>query len=70
MDIAALQHELEALPGEQQDRLAAFLTALRLKRDGMMQEISRRLDDPDPSKWVEWDEAKTRLGLDDDDSGR
>jgi len=69
MDIAALQHELETLPVEQQDRLAAFLTALRPKREGRMQEISRRLDEKDPSKWVEWNEAKTRLGLDDPDSG-
>ncbi|HHY84804.1 MAG TPA: hypothetical protein GYA07_04610 [Verrucomicrobia bacterium] len=29
MDIAALQHELEGLPSEQQDRAAAFLAALR-----------------------------------------
>lgn len=70
MDIAALQHELETLPGDQQDRLAAFLTTLRLKRDGRMREISRRLDEKDPSKWVEWDEAKTRLGLDDAESGQ
>ena len=70
MDIAALQHELETLPVEQQDRLAAFLTALRLRREGRMKEISRRLDEKDPSKWVEWDDAKTRLGLDDADSGQ
>ena len=65
MDIVALQQELEALPGDQQDRVAAFLTSLRLKRDGTMDEIRRRLDDKDPAQWIEWGEAKRRLGLDD-----
>ena len=63
MDIVALQHELEALPSDQQDRVAAFLTALRLKRDGRLEEISRRLDDKDPANWIAWDQAKQRLGL-------
>lgn len=63
MDIVTLQQELEALPVDQQDRVAAFLTALRLRRDGTMGEFGRRLDDKDPAKWIEWDEAKQRLGL-------
>ena len=65
MDIVALQHELEALPVNQHDRVAAFLTALRLRRTGRMEEISRRLDDKDPTKWIDWDEARQRLELDD-----
>lgn len=63
MDIVALQHELKALPTDQQDRVAAFLAALRLRRDGRMAEISRRLDDKDPVNWIDWDKAKQRLGL-------
>lgn len=67
MDIVALQHELESLPVDQQDRVAAFLTALRLRREGRMEEISRKLDDKDPARWIDWDEAKHRLGMSDRD---
>lgn len=70
MEFVALQQKLEALPSDQQDRLAAFLTALRLKRDGRMEEIRRRLDDKDPGNWIAWDEARQRLGLDDRNSDR
>ena len=70
MDIVALQHELETLPSDQQDRVAAFLTALRLRRDGRMAEISRRLDDKDPANWIAWDKAKERLGLNHRESDR
>lgn len=70
MDIVALQHELESLPVDQQDRVAAFLTALRLRRDGRMEEIRRKLDDKDPVGWIDWDEAKQRLGMSNLDSDR
>jgi len=62
MSIATLQQEVQALPAEDQDRLAAFLLSLRMKRDGLLQEISRRLDDKDPSHWVEWNAAKGAAG--------
>ena len=52
MSIATLQQEVQALPAEDQDKLAAFLLSLRMKRDGLLEEISRRLDDRDPSVWV------------------
>jgi hypothetical protein len=55
---AALQQEMLALPAEDQDKLAAFLLSLRMKRDGLLDEISRRLDDQDPARWVEWNAAK------------
>ena len=70
MDIVALQQELESLPVDQQDRVAAFLTALRLRREGRMEEISRKLDDKDPARWIDWGEAKQRLGMSDLDSDR
>jgi hypothetical protein len=69
MDIAILQHELELLPEDQQDRLAAFLTALRMKREGLVEEIQRRLDDEDPSNWVSWGEVKAEFGMDESKSG-
>lgn len=69
MDVAAIQHELELLPADQQDRLAAFLTALRMRREGLMSELERRLDDQNPDNWISWDDAKSELGLNDPDSG-
>jgi len=57
MNIGALQHEMESLPPEQQDKLSAFLITLRMKRDGMLAEISSRID-PDPGKWVSWESVK------------
>ena len=63
MDIVTIEHELATLPADQQDRLAAFLTALRMRRDGMLAEVCRRLDDKDPEKWREWGMVKEDLGL-------
>ena len=70
MDLAAIQHELEHLPADQQDRVAAFLTALRMKREGLMEELHHRLDDKDPEKWIAWEDAKSQLGLNDPGSGK
>ena len=61
MDVVAIQNELELLPEDQQDRISAFLTTLRMKRQGLMTEISRRLDEGDAGKWVPWGEVKTDL---------
>lgn len=58
MSIATLQQEVQALPVEDQAKLAAFLLSLRMKRDGLLEEISRRLDDSNPSGWVEWNVLK------------
>ena len=62
VSIVALQQEVQALPAEDQDKLAAFLLSLRMKRDGLLDEISRRLDDKDPSRWVEWNATKDVTG--------
>lgn len=61
MDVAMLQQEIQRLPDHLQDRLAAFLTALRMHRSGQDVEIFRRLDDPQPDKWKNWQEVKMRL---------
>ena len=63
MDISELQHEIELLPQDQQDRLAAFLFALRMRREGSISEIQERLDDKNPQKWISWDKAKSELGI-------
>lgn len=57
----AIQNELKLLPADQQDRISAFLTTLRLKRQGLMTEFSRRLDDAEADKWVPWDDVKPDL---------
>jgi len=61
MNFSVLQQELESLPPEQQDRLSAFLTSLRMRRDGVISEITRRLDDRAQQNWSSWDEVKADL---------
>lgn len=63
MDLSIVQREIESLAPEDQDRLAAFLTVLRLKRDpAHVAELSRRLDDRSPEHWLRLDALKQRLG--------
>jgi hypothetical protein len=64
MDVITLQNEIKLLPSHLQDRLAAFLTALRMHRDGVDQEIQHRLDDPNPENWKSWNQVKEDLDLD------
>lgn len=61
MTAVELQHAIESLPATEQDRLAAFLTGLRMKREGRLAEISRRLNDTDSRNWVPWSAAKAEL---------
>ena len=63
--VITLQKEIQLLPCHLQDRLAAFLTALRMHRDGEDQEIQRRLDDPNPENWQSWEQVKTDLSIED-----
>ena len=63
MDLVTLQHELQLLPGHQQDRLAAFLALLRMRRDGVDQEIQARLDDSATEHWHTWEQVKVDLGI-------
>jgi hypothetical protein len=65
MDVITLQNEIQQLPGHLQDRLAAFLTALRMSRNGDDLEIQRRLDDPNPDHWTSWKEIKNDFSLND-----
>ena len=68
MNFSGLQQELQALSPEQQDRLSAFLTSLRMKRDGITAEICRRLDDKDEKNWGTWGSVKEDLDRDSNDS--
>ena len=63
MDVITLQNEIQLLPSHLLDRLAAFLTALRMHRDGVDQEIQHRLDDPNPENWQSWEQVKADLRI-------
>lgn len=65
MDVVTLQQEIQSLPDHLQDRLAAFLTALRMHRCGQDMEIFGRLDDPQPEKWSSWQQVKADMSDDD-----
>ncbi len=60
MDLEVVEKEVASWAPEEQDRLAAFLTVLRLKRTpDHVQELTRRLDDRDSTNWVSLDEVRS-----------
>lgn len=60
MDLEVVEKEVASWAPEEQDRLAAFLTVLRLKRTpGHVQELPRRLDDSSPTNWVGLDVVRS-----------
>lgn len=62
MSMAELMREVAALPQERQNELAAFLLHLRLQHDSAWKaEMSRRIDDQDPSHWVSLEDWKKEL---------
>lgn len=65
MDVVTLQNEIQQLPSHLQDRLAAFLTVLRMNRNGDDLEIQRRLDDPEPENWKSWKDVKKEFNIND-----
>ena len=59
MDLEVVEKEVASWAPEEQDRLAAFLTVLRLKRTpDYVRELTRRLDDRNPTNWVSLDEVR------------
>jgi hypothetical protein len=59
MTLQEIKEELQKMPEGQQDHLAAYLLHLRRLRDpGAQQEITRRIDDRDPSHWVSLDQLR------------
>lgn len=61
MDLEVVEKEVATWVPEDQDRLAAYLTVLRLKRSpDHTRELTRRLDDRDPANWVSLDEVRAR----------
>ncbi len=65
MDLTVVQKEVEAWTPEEQDRLAAYLTVLRIKRSSEhAEELSRRLNDREPEHWLTLQELKEKLQRD------
>jgi hypothetical protein len=59
MDLEVVETEVASWAPEEQDRLAACLTVLRLKRTpDHVRELTRRLDDRNPTNWVSLDEVR------------
>ena len=62
MTLASVQKEIEQWDTEQQDRLAACLSVLRLKRHPEhAKELARRLDDKTPQNWLTIDQLRQKL---------
>jgi len=62
MGFVEVQTVVEQWSPDEQDRLAAFLTVLRLRRDPeYLKELDRRLDDKDPSHWLTLREVHEKL---------
>ena len=62
MSYSEVQKAIEQWPSDEQDRLAAFLTVLRLRRDpAYLGEIDLRLRDLEPANWMVLNEVKDRL---------
>lgn len=64
MSFEAIQKEVAQWPDAQVRQFQAYLVTLRHQRDSKaMDELSAKLDDTDPSRWVSLEEAEKRLGL-------
>ena len=62
MTLATIQREIEKWNPEKQDRLAACLSVLRLKRDPRHAVVlARRLDDRTAKNWLTVDQLKRKL---------
>lgn len=60
MSLSEVQKEVIALSAEERRKLAAFLTALRMKDTGEWEQATRT-GGSDRAGWVSLDEAKQRL---------
>jgi hypothetical protein len=64
MSIAELKAEVDRLTPEERKQLASYIVAKnQLSRPEVMEELSRKIDDNDPSHWLTLEEFGKRLGL-------
>jgi len=65
MSLAQLKDQAAQLPAAEQRDLVAFLVARQTEMDeGFQQALARKIDDRDPSHWVELDELRKRRSPD------
>ena len=63
MSMAELMREMANLQPQQQNELAAYLLHLRLQHDDAWRtEMTRRIDDREPSNWTSLHDWKKELG--------
>jgi hypothetical protein len=63
MSMAELMREMAKLQPKQQNELAAYLLHLRLQHDDAWRsEMTRRIDDREPSNWSSLHDWKKELG--------
>ena len=61
MSLTQLKDEAAHLPLAEQRELIAFLVARQTEQDEeFRRELARKIDDPDPSHWVELDDLQKR----------
>lgn len=61
MSVEQIKSKLAELPEEQQNHLAAFLVHLRHQRSAQTRrEITERIDDQDPARWISPAELKDK----------
>ncbi len=66
MSIDAIKQELANLDEERRSEIIAFLVALSDRNDAEHRaEITRRIDDKDPSHWMTLEELERRFALGD-----
>ncbi len=62
MSFSDVQKVVEQWAPDDQDRLAALLTVLRLRRDpGYMEAMDRKIQDAAPENWMTLNDLKSRL---------
>ena len=61
MSLAELKQQVAVLPEAEQAELSVYLAA-KLRRDdpAYREELSRRIDDRDPTHWVPWSELRDK----------
>lgn len=61
MSLAQLKHEAAALSPAEQGELMAFLGSIQIAEDDELRaELTRKVDDKNPDKWMDLDELKKR----------
>jgi hypothetical protein len=63
MSLTQLKHEAAHLPLKERRELIAFLVALQTENDEQFKkEMAAKIDDRDPSHWLELNDLKKRYG--------